>query len=397
MNRCADRVVPGADVVILGAGLGGCLLATILARRGVRVSVLERGSHPRFAIGESTTPETTCLFTVLAKRYDIPELNLLASFQGVNRSVAPTCGIKRNFSFVWHSGGKSFDARQCTQFPTWAPPFGPDIHLYRQDVDAYLAALSVKYGADLRQRTSVIDIDISEDGVQLITDSGEEIHTRYVVDACGHRSPLAEKLSLREDPCRLKTRSRSLFTHMIGVRPFDEFLTMPRSERLPSPLHQGTLHHIFPGGWLWVIPFGNFPRAVNPLCSVGACFDIDSFPANGIEPQEEFSRLLEGFPTLSAQFRGARAVREWISTGRIQYSSKQTLGDRFCLLPHSAAFVDPLFSSGLDLAGRGESSLARRNAPEPNIGIAPQCWALEALDLGFAIGLIQPPMPYERR
>ena len=32
---------------------------------------------------------------------------------------------------------------------------------------------------------------------------------------------------------------------------------------------------------------------------------------------------------------------------RLQYSSSHTVGDRYCLLPHSSGFIDPLFSKGL--------------------------------------------------
>ena len=45
-----------ADVLILGSGFGGSLLALILARAGKLVAMVDRSRHPRFAIGESSTP-----------------------------------------------------------------------------------------------------------------------------------------------------------------------------------------------------------------------------------------------------------------------------------------------------------------------------------------------------
>ena len=45
-----------ADVLVLGAGFAGALMALVAQRLGLRVVLLEKGRHPRFAIGESSTP-----------------------------------------------------------------------------------------------------------------------------------------------------------------------------------------------------------------------------------------------------------------------------------------------------------------------------------------------------
>lgn len=59
------------DVIIVGGGIGGSTLAAILARHGVRVLMVEASGHPRFAIGESTVPETIMGLRNLALRYDV--------------------------------------------------------------------------------------------------------------------------------------------------------------------------------------------------------------------------------------------------------------------------------------------------------------------------------------
>jgi len=63
------------DVAIIGSGISGAVLGMILARHGTRVVVLEGGLHPRFAVGESTIPHTSMLNSLLAERYDVPELD----------------------------------------------------------------------------------------------------------------------------------------------------------------------------------------------------------------------------------------------------------------------------------------------------------------------------------
>ena len=49
---------PEYDVLILGSGLAGSLTAAILARHGAKVLLIDAAQHPRFAVGESTTPQT---------------------------------------------------------------------------------------------------------------------------------------------------------------------------------------------------------------------------------------------------------------------------------------------------------------------------------------------------
>lgn len=362
MMQTANDMQP-YDVAILGTGIGGTILGTILARHGLRVLLLEQGAHPRFAIGESTVPETTFLFRMLALRYGVPEVGYLASYQLIRRHVGTTCGIKRNFSFVYHRPGAPQQPQECTQYPTAAPPYGPDVHLFRQDIDAYMLSVALRYGAHLRVRTSVRDVAIDGDGVTLTTSAGEAFRSRYVVDAGGIQSLLAKQFNLRDNPCPLRTHSRSLFTHMVGVHPYDNVGAPQAEHGLPIPLSQGTLHHLFKDGWMWVIPFDNHPAATNRLCSVGVNFNTDRSPPTGESGEAMFARFLAEYPSIAAQFTHATPVREWTVSDRLQFSSKQIVGDRWALLPHAASFVDPLYSSGLGITMSAIDALARRLIP----------------------------------
>src|SRR5438067_4955498 len=79
----------------------------MIARRlGRSVILLERGRHPRFAIGESSTPLANLLLEELAGRYDLPRLLPLAkwgSWQKAYPGIA--CGLKRGFTFYHHTFG----------------------------------------------------------------------------------------------------------------------------------------------------------------------------------------------------------------------------------------------------------------------------------------------------
>ncbi|MFC4536635.1 NAD(P)/FAD-dependent oxidoreductase [Sphaerisporangium dianthi] len=340
--RAADRY----DVAILGSGMAGGMLGAVLARNGVKVLILDAGTHPRFAVGESTIPYTSGMARLIGERYGVPELKYLSNFKGTIKKVSPNCGQKQNFGFVYHREGQSQIPEEINQLVV-PVVFRTETHLFRQDVDAYLFHLAVKYGAEPRLATRVTDIVVDPDeGAVLRTDRGEEFRADYVVDGSGFRSPLADKFELRETPTRARTHSRCLFTHMIGVRPFDDSPTARRHVH-PDPWHHGTLHHVFDGGWLWVIPFDNYPGAPNPLCSVGLTLDPRKFPKGQTPPAEEFAGFLDRFPEIAWQFEGAKAVRPWVSTDRLQYSTKRVVGERYCLTSHAAGFIDALYSRGL--------------------------------------------------
>ncbi|MEM7314856.1 MAG: tryptophan 7-halogenase [Planctomycetota bacterium] len=338
------------DVLILGSGLGGTVTASILAKKGWRVLLIDSASHPRFAIGEATTPDISFLMKVLSKKYEIPELLNLTTFHKLRDHVSSACGIKKSFSFLYHNEGEVHTPEQSHQFPTLAPPFGPDCHLFRQDTDAYMMAVALDYGADIRQQTRVEEIEFGPEGVVLTTCGGEEIRGRFLIDGAGFRSPVAKKFGLRETPCRLKAHSRTLFTHMIGVEHYQEVGGSPRNYGHAYRFSEGTLHHMFAEGWMWVIPFNNHNDATNQLCSVGVLLDSNKCPKpTDMSPEEEFQSLIARFPSISDQFKNARAVRDWVSTDRLQYSSSDIVGDRYCLLAHAGGFIDPLYSTGLNL------------------------------------------------
>ena len=68
------------DLAIIGSGFAGSLMAMIARRLGRSVVLLERGTHPRFAIGESSTPLANLLIEELARRYDLPRLAPLSKW-----------------------------------------------------------------------------------------------------------------------------------------------------------------------------------------------------------------------------------------------------------------------------------------------------------------------------
>lgn len=337
------------DVIILGTGIGGSMLGAILAKHKLNVLMLDAETHPRFAIGEATTPDTNFRLKLLSHKYDLPEIAHLSAFHPTRDYISPACGVKRAFSFLYQREGKDQNAMETHQYPTLAPPMGPDCHFFRQDTDAYMMAVAVNYGAKVRQQTRIADFDIQEDHVSLTSEKGETFTAKYLVDGTGMKSVLAHKFGLRKPAETFRTNTRAIFTHMVGVKLYDQVGAPQQTHGHKYPLSQSTLHHVFEGGWCWIIPFNNHQDSTNPLCSVGLVLNREIHPETGMNPEEEFWSFVKKFPDMVRHFEGAQAVRGWVSTGRLQYGATSITGHRYSLLSHAGFFIDPLYSTGLAL------------------------------------------------
>lgn len=332
------------DVLILGAGITGCSLGLILASQGIRTLIVDKTPHPRFALGESLLKPTVLWLRLLAARFGVEDLAVVANLNRIHDRIAPTSGVKKSFGFVRHrAGGAQTVAHWWANI---AVSYAEDVleaHLFRQDVDAYLYARAAAAGCEMLVGTVLGEV-ADDDGPLCVETTQGRVHAQYLVDCTGQTPTLPRLTSLREEPTRMRTNSRAIFTHMIGVQPFDDCALAPAPA---LPWHQGTLHHLLDGAWMWVIPFDNHPRSTNALVSVGVNFDNSVHPEQGQPPQEEWQALLDRYPALRAQFGQATAVRPWISTGRLQRSTLSSIGERCCLLGQAAGSVDALYSRGL--------------------------------------------------
>src|ERR1041385_8928286 len=98
------------DVVIVGSGFAGSIMAMILRRLGRSVLILEKGKQPRFAIGESSTPLANLLLEEIAAKYDLPDLASFSkwgTWQAAHPEIA--CGLKRGVKFYQHESGRGGD------------------------------------------------------------------------------------------------------------------------------------------------------------------------------------------------------------------------------------------------------------------------------------------------
>lgn len=343
--------VPNCDVAVLGGQMSAGILATVLAARGARVTVVDDGAPP--AVPQSAMGvHAAALIQVIASRYEVSELAHLATVAGVEEHVTPTVGAEHCHSFLYHRPGRALDPAELIQV---CPPKGspPDPHYHRPSVDAHLLRLAETKGARVLRGTKATEVIPDAEGVTVRLTEGEPVRARFLVDASGPDSPLVERLGLREEPSRFGTSTRTLATHMTGLRSLESVVADRATEfRSPVAWSKGSTHHMADGVRLSVIPLGNHPEPrPDAHFSVSLTLDTDERPAgSGDSPEAEFRAVVDRFPTLAAQFEQARVADEWVVTTRNQHSVRSAAGERWCLLGDAAGYVDPFISRGLSTA-----------------------------------------------
>ena len=160
------------EVVIVGSGFAGSLLARVLAVQGYDVMLLERGTHPRFAIGESTTPLANLSLERLATRYGLRDCYRLAA-HGRWMAHYPELrrGLKRGFTYYRHHPGEPFTDRglDSERLLVAASPEDAiaDVHWMRADVDQHFVREAIAAGVDYRDRVELTDVSFDDGGAAL--------------------------------------------------------------------------------------------------------------------------------------------------------------------------------------------------------------------------------------
>lgn len=334
------------DIVILGSGIASTTLALALGQIGCRTLVIEKDQHPRFAIGESTIPSSTVAWSHLARTYNIPEYHHISHYLGMQEKGI-TGYPKAGFWFGLHKAGQPLQQRHELMLETLKLPVGPDVHMYREEVDHYLVKRLPFYGVDYSDHTAMRDYeyDSTRQLAHLTLDQNGTSHkvtARFVVDATGHAAVMVRKFDLLKEPHKLHTHTRGIFGHFRDVKFLENLY--PYNDAFRLSRDGTTQHHCFEGGWMWIIRFDN------GISSVGLMLDPRIHPVDeSLSPEEELHQFVAQFPDVYPQLKDMKPVRPVARSGRIQFQAKTILGDGFILTPHAAGFIDPIFSNGLGM------------------------------------------------
>ncbi len=307
-----------ADVLVIGGGPGGSTAATMLARKGWQVVLLEREHFPRHHVGESLLPASIPV---------LEELGVLPAVQ--EAGYLPKWGAtmvwgKNKTPWSWYF--RETNQRYPHAYQVWRPHF-----------DQLLLENSRAHGVEVRQGHQVVDVLFEAGravGLRYAAPDGtmRRARARFVVDASGQGALLGRTLQLRRwDPC---FQNLAIYGYFSGA------------QRLPAPDETNIFIESYKHGWFWHIPLHT------GWMSVGAVVDsrtgqegirrhgLERFWRHQMAQAPHTAQMLRQAQLVS----GPEVVKDW------SYISDQVVGDGYILVGDAACFVDPLFSSGVHLA-----------------------------------------------
>ena len=320
--------------------------------------LVERGRHPRFALGESSTPLANLALERLAVRYGFEDLWDLAAHGRWRRRLPEVGrGLKRGFCFYEHEPGEAFSPGPASgrRLVVAASPDddAADNQWLRADVDRFLFERARAEGVDCREETAVEVVSVprdSGDGPVRLRAGGQAVEAGLLIDATGG-SPLAAGLGAGEASPRLRTSL--VYSHFAGVAPFERDEGWPDS---PFPERWSASHHLLEEGWMYQLRFDDG--------SVSAGFLLTGEPAGDGRGRLRFAA--RPVPVAGGAVRGQRAAAAGGVALGVAWRRDRAAGRGWLLLPHSYAFADPMFSTGIAwslLAVERVADLCRHGLP----------------------------------
>ncbi len=170
------------------------------------------------------------------------------------------------------------------------------------------------------------------------------LRARFMIDASGPGGALHRAFGLASAAFPDLPQTEGLFTHFENVRRLETMGTLSATGTPPYPPDDAALHHVFDGGWIWVLRFNN------GLTSAGVAATPELARQLRLsEGAPAWQRLLDRLPTVRDQFADACPTLPFVYRPRLPFRSRTAAGPGWALLPSAAAFVDPLLSTGFPL------------------------------------------------
>ncbi|MEO5816238.1 MAG: FAD-dependent monooxygenase [Gemmatimonadaceae bacterium] len=349
------------EVAIVGSGFAGSLLARVLTVLGYDVVLLERGTHPRFAIGESSTPLANLSLERIGSRYGLADCYRLATHgRWVTHHPELRRGLKRGFTYYRHHPGVPFANRglDSERLLVAASPNDEiaDTHWLRADVDHHFVREAIAAGVDYRDCAELSDAQFDDDAVHLTgTRHGEPFALRasFVIDASGPGGFLARQLAIPSGLEGTETRAAIVFSHFAGAQLMSH--AVPGLPEGPYPDDWAAVHHVIDEGWMYSLRFDDGVTSAGfQLTPRG----MASLSADGSDPTALWNELLQRYPTIERAFAAATPLMPIAFRPLIQHRLTRAAGTRWAMMPHAYASVDPLFSTGIAWALRAVERLA---------------------------------------
>jgi flavin-dependent dehydrogenase len=318
----AAASVATPDVLVIGGGPAGSTAATLLARKGWRVTLLEKSRHPRFHIGESLLPMT------------MPILQRLGALE----KVAKIGVYKRGADFP-REDGNGYNVFLFERALEMKSPHAYQVR--REDFDQVLFEHARENNVDARECIKVerVEFEGGQPVVHARDAAGEHVfRPRYLVDASGRDAFLGGKFKLKRK--NMRHQSAAVFSHFSGVA------------RRPGPDEGNVSIYRHPHGWIWLIPLPD------DVMSVGAVCYPDYMKTRQGDTEGFLMRTLAEVPEIVERMQGSVRSGDVHVTGNYAYECTRMSGPNWVLVGDAYTFVDPMFSSGVFLGMYGAERAA---------------------------------------
>ena len=301
------------DVLVIGAGPAGSVAATVLARAGARVRLIDRSPFPRPKLcGDTLNPGAR----------DV--LERLGLDETIRRTALQVDGM------LVTGEGVAIEGHYPGRFRGLA--------LRREDLDMVLLEAAIAAGADFQDRCAARSPLMSHDrgtasvmGASCsIAETRVDITASVTIAADGRRSSLAFALGLAHHPS--KPRRWAVGAHALDVHGLSSVGEM----------------HIRPGHYIGVAPL---PGGVANVCLVQPAGRRDGALRH---PRRALLDAVAGDTMLRDRFADARLVADPLVLGPLAVDAAPVMPPPGLLLAGDAGgFVDPMTGDGLRFALRG--------------------------------------------
>jgi flavin-dependent dehydrogenase len=308
-------VEQSTQVLVIGGGPGGSIVAGLLAREGIEVTLLEKQHFPRYHIGESLLP--SCL----------PILELL----GVREKVeARGFQKKRGAYFDW--GGERWDVTFSTDDSAYS------YQVLRADFDQVLLEHAKDQGVRVLEGAEVkrLAFDGDRPRTAIWSQSGQEheIDFEYLIDASGRAGLMTTRY--------LHARRYHEAFQNIAVWGYWE-----GAKTLPAGPEGAIAICYVPDGWLWGIPLGDGQLSVGLVTHKNLFL---SKRQEGATQESIYHAAVRESPVIADLLAPAKMVTPLRTEKDFSYTSERFAGPGYFLVGDAACFLDPLLSTGVHLA-----------------------------------------------
>src|SRR6056297_216535 len=331
------------DFVIVGSGFAGSILGMCLSQIGYSVCILEKEKHPRFAVGESSTPIADMVLRKLSEDYNLPFLSKISRYGEWQRNYPDIgCGLKRGFSYYFQISGEEFkgDRAHTNELLVAASinDENSDTNWLRSDVDHFLIQKAAEVGVMVLEETEITSLIRNDDSAIWSIEynsggSNSVAKCSWLIDATGSDQFSRKFLGTTSSSDLFETNSSALFSHFSGVPEWFNHVkkNQPFIDDYPYHPDYSALHQLLEEGWMWMLRFNSG--------KLSAGIVLDNLMELTVDNAEtRFFAIINKYPSLKRLFKSAELSNtpgKVVETGRLQIKLIRVFGDGWLALYHS--------------------------------------------------------------